>query len=252
MREDLLKKAGLTGGESKVYLALLEAGLSSAGKAAQKAGVSRSIIYQILSRLTEKGLVSHIIKRKIKYYQASAPNQLLDYIGKKQQEMVLCHKELEKQMPSFAALQNLGERSKVTIYEGMKGMITAHEHTYQKLKRGETYVYFGIHYGQPEAHHAYWQRDHLRRIKAGIKSKMLFHPKTLRKVLVNRNSFKGNEARYMPIELNSPTWYMCYKDTAAICVISSKPITIEIVSQEVADSFMAYFEEFWKKSKPFK
>jgi hypothetical protein len=33
---------------------------------------------------------------------------------------------------------------------------------------------------------------------------------------------------------------------------SGEPISIEIVSQKVTDSFRAYFDEFWKRSKPFK
>jgi len=30
---------------------------------------------------------------------------------------------------------------------------------------------------------------------------------------------------------------------------SKMPITIEIENQEIADSFKAYFEEFWNRSK---
>ena len=72
------------------------------------------------------------------------------------------------------------------------------------------------------------------------------------KILKNRNSYKLCDARYMPIEINTPAWLMGYKDVAVIGFASSKPITLEIVNKEIADSFKAYFDEFWKKTKPFK
>ena len=131
-------------------------------------------------------------------------------------------------------------------------MVTAHEHNYQKLKRGETYYCLGIPKDQPETHHLYWQRDHLRRIKAGIKCQFLFNQDTPKEILKNRNSYKGCESRYFPIDIITPSYTLIYKDTVVIIIPSENPISIEIVSQEVADSFEAYFKEFWKRSKVFK
>ena len=64
MDTSTLREAGLTEGEIKVYLALLELGSSTTGPIVDKSGISRSIIYQILEKLMEKGLVSFITKEK--------------------------------------------------------------------------------------------------------------------------------------------------------------------------------------------
>ena len=53
----------------------------------------------------------------------------------------------------------------------------------------------------------------------------------------------------MPYDIKTPAWFMSYKDVSVIGFPSSKPITIEIINKEIADSFKAYFESFWKKSK---
>jgi len=45
---------------------------------------------------------------------------------------------------------------------------------------------------------------------------------------------------------------MAYKDIAVVCLQKGKGIAIEIVNQEIADSFRAYFEEFWNGAKPFR
>lgn len=247
-----LREAGLTEGEIKVYLALLELGESTAGPIIDKSKVSRSIIYQLLEKLMEKGLVSYIVKEKTKYFQAAEPNRIFDYIEERAAKLQESKKNVEKLFPQLLLKQRAAKESEARIFVGFKGMITVHEHTYRKLKRGEEYFYMGIPPEQPKYYHAHWQKDHVRRAKAGIKCRLLFHPKTDRKILENRNSYPGCDARYMPTEINTPGWFMGYKDVAVIGYPSSSPITLEIVNKEIADSFRAYFEEFWKQSKPFK
>lgn len=143
--------------------------------------------------------------------------------------------------------------SLVKVYYGFEGVIAAHEHTYDKLKRGDEYCSFGIPLSQPKHFHTYWQRDHTRRAKAGINCRLLFNPKTPCSVMANRNSYAGCDARYMQVGVDTPVWIQVYKDVTFLSIISAtSPVTIEITNQEIADSFRAYFEEFWKKSKQFK
>lgn len=42
---------------------------------------------------------------------------------------------------------------------------------------------------------------------------------------------------------------MTYKDTTLIILQEPIAIAVEIVNQEITDSFQSYFDEFWKKSK---
>ncbi len=141
----------------------------------------------------------------------------------------------------------------VKVYYGFKGVMAVHEHTYEKLGRGEEYVSFGIPQTQPKSFHSYWQRDHMRRAKAGIKCRLLFHPGAPDSVLANRNSYPGCTARRMPLGVNTPAWIQSYKDVTYLSIVSaSNPITIEITNQDIANSFKTYFEEFWSKAKPFR
>ncbi|HLC73302.1 MAG TPA: helix-turn-helix domain-containing protein, partial [Candidatus Nanoarchaeia archaeon] len=218
----------------------------------EKSGVAKSIIYQLLEKLIQKGLVSYITKEKTRYYQASDPHKLIEYIEENEKKLAENKNKIENLIPTLLAKQNQNKEQTATIYEGFKGMIAVHEHTYLKLEKGDEFFYLGIAPEQPEHFHAYWQRDHLRRAKAGIHCKLLFHPNTDKKILKNRNSYKLCDARYMPTEINTPAWIMGYKDVTVIGFPSSNPITLEIVNQEIADSFKSYFEEFWKKSKKFK
>ena len=253
MDTTLLKKIGLTDGEIKTYLALLRIGKSSTGPIAKESQVSRSKLYSILDKLEKKGLVSHIEERKVMYFIASEPNKIKDYIKEKEEQIRALEKEFNNFLPQLDMYNKENKKTqKVSFYQGLKGLTTAHEHLYLKLKKDDEYYYLGIPAVQPGTHHLYWQRDHERRIMAGIKCKLLFNRDTPKKILNNRNSYKGVDARYMPSGIKTPSYFLIYADTVMIAIASEDPIAIEIINQKVAGSFMAYFEEFWKLSKPFK
>lgn len=252
MDTQILTEIGLTPGEIKTYLALLKLGSSSTGPIAKESCVSRSKLYSILDKLSKKGLVGHVEKKGVMYFQAVEPNKVKDYIKQKQIKLKELKREFENFLPQLEALQEqAGKQTKVTVYQGLKGLQTAHEHTYLKLKKGETYYYLGIPAFQPEIHHLYWQRDHIRRAKAGIKGKLLFNSDTANNILENRNKYKDCEARFMPIDIITPAMICTYKDTLFISIQAPIVITIEIINQQMADSFKAYFDEFWKRSEPF-
>ncbi len=80
---------------------------------------------------------------------------------------------------------------------------------------------------------------------------MLFNADTPKEVLRNRNSYWGCEARYMPISVETPAWFLIYKDTVVIILQGDEPMAIEINNKQITKSFKEYFDAFWKLSKPF-
>ena len=249
MDTTLLDNLGLTKGEVKTYLALIRLGSGSTGPIAKESQVSRSKLYSILDKLEKKGLASHVEENGVTYFRATEPSKIKDYIKEKEDRLKKLEQDFDTFLPQLESFHNdTAKVQNVTVYQGLKGLITCHEHTYLKLKSGEEYYYLGIPKDQPATHHLYWQRDHVRRSKGGIHCKLLFNCDTSREVLKDRNSYKGCEARYMPFGIKTPSYFLIYKDTVMISIPSDNPITIEIVSQEVADSFKAYFNEFWQRS----
>lgn len=249
----ILSEIGLTNGEIKVYLALLKLGLSSTGPLAKESQVSRSKLYvSILDKLEKKGLVSHVEKNGVMYFQAADTVRIKDYLYEKEKKLKQLEEEFDSFIPKLNAYQqDVGKINKVSIYQGLQGLITAHSHTYLKLRKRETYYCIGIPSSQPESQILRWQVDHARRVRAGIKAKLLFNKDVPPTLLKTRNSYRGCDARYMPIDLHTPAYFEIYADTVFIAIPSENPVTIEIISQEIADSFMVYFNEFWKVSRPF-
>src|SRR3989338_6168431 len=87
MIEDTLHNIGLSNRESKCYLTLLEMGSSKTGMICKKSAIPSSKIYEILDMLIKKGLVTYVIKGKIKFFQAANPIVLVNLIEEKKKEV---------------------------------------------------------------------------------------------------------------------------------------------------------------------
>ncbi len=118
MRLDtVLQKFGLTHREALLYLATLELGSAPVQKIAEKSGLVRSTAYEVLERLRTKGLVSTFLKKKIRYFSAEDPNQVVNFA----QSRVATLKEA---LPELNALVGKNRRRPtVRFYEGKEEMI---------------------------------------------------------------------------------------------------------------------------------
>ncbi len=248
--EMLLKRLGLTEGETRVYLALLSLGSSTTGAIVKNARVHTSKVYEILDRLIDKGIVSSIRQGKKQVFTANPPHSILSYLDSREDEI----RDLKLSAQAFIGRIEEHARqypTQATVFFGTKGLRTATEKMYAKMERGDTLYYLGIPAFQPESQHIYWQREHMRRSALGIKVKLLFNKGTDPEVLKNRNSYKGSQARYMPADIETPALFCVYKDVALIMLQSPDMVSVEIVNTHIARSFLAYFEEFWKRSERF-
>ena len=116
MDTSILEDIGLTQSEIKVYLTLLRLGASPAGPIVEKSTIQNSVVHRILPRLIEKGLITYILEGKKKYYQATDPKLLINYIEDKK-------KRVEELLPSLLAEQKLSKKKQeATIYRGVRGI----------------------------------------------------------------------------------------------------------------------------------
>ena len=100
----ILEELGLTKSEVKVYLALLTLGESKKDPIVKESKISASKLYDVTNKLIEKGLVSVIIKNKIKHFKAAPPEALVDFLTSKREDLEKKEKQLKAVVP---ALHNL-------------------------------------------------------------------------------------------------------------------------------------------------
>jgi len=248
MVKSALKKIGLTDGEIRVYLSLLELGASSTGAIIKKSKISGSKVYEVLERLADKGLINTMIKNNVKYFESASPERILDYLDEKKQDIDKEKQEIQQIIPELILKQQNQPKSEVKVYTGWEGMKTANEDIINTLKKGEEWLEMGLT-EQPKSWEVYFNKKQKERAKKGIIHKAIINEqyKSLHKA---RKDLPHTEFKFLPKNFEMPISTDIYANKVAIFILlQDSPTTIIIESKPVADSFRKYFYILWKNSK---
>jgi sugar-specific transcriptional regulator TrmB len=138
-----LEQIGLNENESRVYLASLELGTSTAQHIAAKATVSRPNTYIMIESLIKKGLMSSVTKGKKRYFVAAPPKDLKHLFDRELQEISEKRDVLDKLLPDLSAITSAASAPKFSLFEGEDGVLTVYKDIIQAAKgtkKLETFV----------------------------------------------------------------------------------------------------------------
>jgi sugar-specific transcriptional regulator TrmB len=242
MYEETLKEIGLSSNEAKVYEALLKTGEASVQSISDKSGVHRRNVYDSISKLKEKGLVSEVFIKGEKNFKAIDPRRLLEILKEKEEK-------LKKTIPDMQArLSKLGEKEEAYFYRGIEGF-----KNYLKdiIDTGETVYFIGAK--------AFWLDERLKhflpiferdRKRKGIKFKHLFDfeiknekPEILKVV--------GKPYKFMPKKYSSSTAVDIFGPYVVTFVgakpgeLADEPLIFVMKSRKLADGYRKFFEFMW-------
>lgn len=240
---DLLK-LGLTEGEAKVYVALSELGSTTVGAIVKKSGVAYSNIYDILSRLIDKGVVSYIVKSKTKYFQAASPSSLIDYLDKKEKEILIQRDALKKILPDLERLQEVKPQQQAEIYLGKKGLRTAYEKLLKNTTKDDEILFFYIHdelYGE-ESNIFY---NSILSLSKNLRNRGICNEDYKKSWFAKKSSHLKMKFLDMPIPgnidiINDKVLFISWGETI---------FSVLIHSQSLAKNLRNYFNEMWKIAK---
>ncbi len=248
MNTEPLRKIGLTEGESKVYLALLEIGASTTGPIVDKARVARSKIYHILERLIEKGLVTTILEKQVKHYQAADPDRLITYISETERKLQENKKFIQSIMPALEARKNQGPMEEAEIYRGIEGVKTARELALKTLKKGDTLYVLGGNRINQLALHAYWKDFHQRRKAKGVYAKYIIQ-EDARDTMGKDKPYSEGKKMLMQVkffDLPGPVHIDIFGDYVVTCIMQGSFVSFLIKNKFVADYYRNYFNKVWE------
>lgn len=231
-----LQELGLTNNEAKIYLALLELGSSIAGKISRKTGIHRRTIYDALERLTEKGLVSYIVKNNRKYFEASDPKQLLTLIEEKKES-------INTILPKLEQTYNIKKQKQETLFfKGKQGLKSIFE---DQLKERKEILIFGASPNAYQILKYYFKWYDKDRVKKKIKVKIIFDSTARNKI----KNIPNAEIKFLPRNYATPAATNIYGNKVAIINWSGNPLAILINQKEIAQSYKNYFNILWKVAK---
>ncbi len=242
MYEELLREIGLSSNESKVYEVLLKTGESSVQTIANKSGVHRRNVYDSISKLTEKGLVSEIFVKGEKNFKAIDPRRLLEILKEKEEKITNALPGMQEKYSST------GEKEEAYFYRGVQGF-----KNYLKdiIDTGEDVYFIGAK--------AFWLDERLKhflpmferdRKAKGIKFKHIFdyevkeqRPEILKVV--------GKPYKFMPKKYSSPTAVDIFGPYVVTFVgvkpgeLYDDPLMFVLKSQRLADGYRKFFQFMW-------
>jgi predicted transcriptional regulator len=241
---DKLVALDLTAGEARVYLSLLKLGPSKVGAIVRESRVSYSKVYDVLERLANKGLVSHVLIGKVRHFSAAGPYRLHDYIRKKEESLQSEKEAADRLIPNLLKYAGAGKRNSAEIFVGLKGLRTAYEILLQDAKKGDILRYFYPFDDYHKVASPFYGRLHLfqkqkRLDERGIGTinfKKSKHYKELKNVNMRFVSF--------PL----PATMDIFGDKMLIIAWESAT-GILMTSKEITDHFKQYFDSVWQMAR---
>jgi len=248
--ENLGKEAGLSQNEVKVYLANLDLGPSPVQKIAQKASLSRMACYTILESLLSKGLVSHFIKGKKRYWAASNPDRLLELSREKERKLDQEKDQIRQFLPELKSIYNLaGKKPEVRFYEGVEGLKAIYEDTLSS--REDFLVYSSLaDVDRLIPDQKFWSRYIKKRVSLGIRAKGICPRSKEALKLTKTDKQELREIRFLPEgEDLGPTETYIYDDKVAMLSFSGEIVGVVIENKEFAETQRKIFERIWRTLK---
>jgi sugar-specific transcriptional regulator TrmB len=237
MNTEILEDIGLSKAEIKVYLALLELNKSTAGPIIEKSGLQSSVVYMALHKLLGKGLISFIKEGKIKHYQASNPDHIVEYLEEKKDRFLEILPELQLKQESGS------EKREASFFSGTRGV---KELLYELLEAGGKEH---LTIGSPKISNvilpeAWWINYHIKRGAKGINAKLIFN-ESLRD-FKSTAKYPKSKTRYTEFGKDEPlTETIIRNDKVGIIIWTKVPIGILIHDKEAASSYEKYFKFLW-------
>ena len=239
-----LTQLGLTDGEARVYLCLLKIGSSNVGPIVRDSHVSYSKIYDVLERLSMKGLVSHVTIDGVKHFNSIEPYRLQDYIQRKEKQLNTQKEIVDRIVPSLIKIANNNRRrSSAEIFVGDRGLRSAYEILLRDASANEVLRYF---YPYNEYHDI--ASPFYSRLYQFQKSKKLDERGISIIDFKKSNHYKQISSKYNVklrfVDFPLPGTMDIFKDRMLIISWSTKT-GILISSKEIADHFKEYFDSIW-------
>jgi sugar-specific transcriptional regulator TrmB len=250
MDTKILEKIGLSNAEIKVYLALLQLGSVPSGKIAKETDLRRSTVYDSIKRLQSKGLVTFIVKNGMKFFEATEPERIMDFIKETKRKLDETETEAENLIKQLKeGFDILKPHAEAQILEGIEGFKTMRRDVLRNSK-GE-HLLIGAISREDEVMPAFFKDWNKERQKKKIKIKIL-HKQSAKEKLMTKGDFMGRffETKFLPDEIESPAVINIYGDRVVNVLWKyNNPLCFLLINKDIADSYRTYFDYLWKISK---
>ena len=237
----LLHEIGLSGTEAEVYLELLKEDDVFASVVSDRVKNSRTHVYDTLDSLADMGLITYVIKSGKRYYKASHPRKLVDFLSEKKTRIEEQKEQMIGLIPQFLELYGDRRRkSHIEVFAGEEGLNTVLKDI---LRHGLNYSILNASKESSEESKKVLKSFYYSRKKLKLGAKLLY--KKGSKTVENQL----DKVKFVSAENFGPVPTYIYGDNVAM-VLKLEEITIlKIENRELAHDFSKQFERLWKAAE---
>ena len=255
MLEKILNSLGLSRDESKIYMRLLKHGASGAGDLAQKLGMARPTLYDLLRKLRDKGIIAQSLYRGVRRYYAEPPQKLDALLLSRIKNMQDNQQQLQAMLPKLETY-----RSKEALpprfqyFDGVDGVknVIMDMLLYRDMP---TYAFWSIKSAMSLLSPDFFRFHNTERIRNRLAVQAIWpHSQT---VNIKRYPYLGGgkgfyrEIRIAPPDVDSSMGYWIYGDKVAFLSSTRECYGFIVESAECATMMTKQHQVLWKLSRPF-
>lgn len=227
-----LQRLGLTKKEAKTYLSLVKYGESTANYIAKQTSTNRTVTYNILQQLIEKGLITYVKKEGKRFYSIAKPESLLTNIKEKEVVAKELVKEINQVQIEPSSFKN------VQVLEGKEGLKLIHEDI-RRAKNLRVINATGLIFEELK-----YSAGHIAKDMGFQKNTKVIANQSMKKTLLEKYNFKR---KYLPKEAENYATTFIFNNRVIIQVLKDKPFIILIENKEIHDGYKKNFEVLWDK-----
>ena len=250
--QEILKKIGLTGTETTIYLTGLSYPTISVSELAKQTRIKRTTIYHALDTLMYKGLAAKKGSGSKLLFMMTKPENIKKKLDNDIELLQKQKEELDTIIPLLSQRQAAEElETKVSHFEGIEGIkLVVEEALYCKSRQWDILAPAKNFFSDFDKQYAKYFLE--TRKKREIKARSLWE-KGLPRHILTSEEIKLRQPRFLPKAMHGrfKTVMILFDDKTALISSLKELSAILIQSQELHDTFSAIFEGLWLGSEKY-
>lgn len=228
-----LQKLGLSKKESEIYFALAKKQESSANEIAKETSTNRTVCYNILQKLSEKGIASYSKKENKRLFAITNPESLLVDIKEKEE----LAKEIIKDLESIKRNKTINRT--VEVFEGKNGLKQIFNDI-RNCKELDVINATGLIFENLE-----FSASHIVKDINKSKNVRVIGTQSMKNTPLAKLS--KAQIKYLPKNSDNYATIFIFEGKVIIQTLKDKPFLIKINEESIYDGFKKDFEVLWKK-----
>jgi sugar-specific transcriptional regulator TrmB len=240
-----LRDIGMNKAETRVYATLITHSPLSASEIAEKSGLYRPYVYDTITKLMEKGLVTKVRGVKAHRYRAVHPDRITTIIEERRSRVL---EAVDQLRDTYRVMDTEDE---IRIFEGSEGLKSFYEELYAAIREGRNsrlYVMGGT--GEATHHVEYYfpkllRRGREERLHQQVDIRMIYNV-SARTSEIARLHADVVALKFAPPDCNAEATTIITDTMLALMVLKERPFIIVISNPHIVRTYLTVFLQVWE------